>query len=182
MKVISTPIPDLFVLEPVVHGDDRGYFMEAFNESLFGEKFGPIRFIQDNESKSARGVLRGLHYQRPPYAQTKLVRAICGEVYDVAVDLRNESDTYGQHYGIVLSGENKRQLLIPKGFAHGFLVLSDYAIVSYKVDNPYHPDSDDGIRYDDLDLQIDWQIDGSLILLSDKDRNQRNFNSLDSPF
>lgn len=182
MNLLNTPIPGLFVVEPLVHSDKRGYFMESFKSDLFHEKFPGLQFIQDNESKSTKGVLRGLHYQRPPYDQTKLVRAICGEVYDVAVDLRKASDTYGKHYGVILSGENKRQLLIPKGFAHGFVVLSDYAIFSYKVDNRFHPESDDGIRYDDPDLRIDWQIDDSLIQLSEKDKNQKKFNGLESPF
>ncbi len=182
MKVISTPIPDLFVLEPVVHGDDRGYFMESFKGDLFREKFPHIQFIQDNESKSTKGVLRGLHFQRPPYAQTKLVRAISGEVYDVAVDLRKGSETYGQHYGVLLSGENKKQLLVPKGFAHGFVVLSESAIFSYKVDNVYHPESDDGIFFGDQDLGIDWHLENKSLLLSEKDKLLTSFRNCNSPF
>ena len=182
MKIISTSIPDLFVLEPLVHGDARGYFMESYNGRLFQKNFSDISFLQDNESKSSRGVLRGLHFQRPPYAQTKLVRVVEGQVYDVAVDLRSKSATYGRHFGLVLSGENKKQLLIPKGFAHGFVVLSDYAVFSYKVDNPYSGDSDDGIRFDDADLKIDWPLERDLILLSQKDRDLGNFRNLQTPF
>jgi dTDP-4-dehydrorhamnose 3,5-epimerase len=182
MKITPTKIKDLLILEPSVFGDDRGYFMEAFKKEWFNEHFPHIDFIQDNESQSQRGVLRGLHFQTPPYAQTKLVRAIQGEVLDVAVDLRKDSPTFGQHETIILSAENKKQFLVPKGFAHGFVVLSETAIFSYKVDNKYAPENDSGIIWNDPILKIDWQLDPSLIQLSEKDRNLQAFTNFKSPF
>lgn len=182
MKVISTPIPDLFVLEPVVHGDDRGYFMESFKGDLFREKFPHIHFIQDNESKSTKGVLRGLHFQRPPYAQTKLVRVVHGKVLDVAVDLRRSSVSFGKYYTIVLSDENKKQLLIPRGFAHGFVVLSETATFCYKVDNQYSPDHDGGIRWDCPELKISWDVCGSDVAVSAKDAALPTLSEVVSPF
>lgn len=144
--------------------------MEAYKETFIKENFSDIHFIQDNESRSSYGVLRGLHFQKPPYEQTKLVRVIEGKVLDVAVDLRLKSATYGKWESVILSGDNKKQFLIPKGFAHGFVILSEYAILSYKVDNPYLPDYEDGLRYDNPKLNIDWKIDNKDIILSDRDK------------
>lgn len=170
MKIIETPIPDLFIIEPKVFSDERGYFFESFNESKFS-KFGLIhKYVQDNESKSHYGVVRGLHYQLAPYDQTKLIRVVRGTVYDVAVDLRVGSPTYGKWYGLIVSASNKKQFYIPKGFAHGFSVLSEYAIFSYKCDEFYNPEADRGIRYDDADLNIDWKIPRELIVVSGKDK------------
>jgi dTDP-4-dehydrorhamnose 3,5-epimerase len=182
MKIINTKIEGLVVLEPNVFGDERGYFLESFKKEWFNEHFPGIEFIQDNESLSQRGVLRGLHFQKPPCAQTKLVRVIQGEVLDVAVDLRKKSPTYGEHVSIILSSENKRQFLIPKGFAHGFVVLSDTAIFSYKVDNPYSPSDEDGIIWNDPSLGIDWQIQPNEVSLSEKDKHLRDFLSLITSF
>ncbi|MBL7473745.1 dTDP-4-dehydrorhamnose 3,5-epimerase [Robertkochia sediminum] len=175
MKLTETKIKDLYIIEPKVFGDDRGYFMESFKESWFKEHFPDIHFIQDNESRSSYGVLRGLHYQKPPFAQTKLVRVIQGEVLDVAVDLRKDSPTYGEHVSVILSGENKKQFLIPKGFAHGFVVLSEEAVFSYKVDNEYAPDYDDGIIWNDRHLNIDWKLIEEELILSEKDRRLSEF-------
>ena len=175
MKITPTKIKDLLILEPSVYGDDRGYFMEAFKKEWFSEHFPHIDFIQDNESQSQRGVLRGLHFQTPPYAQTKLVRVIQGEVLDVAVDLRKDSPTFGQHETIILSAENKKQFLVPKGFAHGFVVLSETAIFSYKVDNKYAPENDSGIIWNDPDLSINWHINESEVVLSNKDKQLQSF-------
>lgn len=182
MKFTKTPIPDLQVIEPKVFQDDRGYFMESFKKSLIERCLPEVHFIQDNESKSTYGVLRGIHFQKPPFAQTKLVRVIEGEVLDVAVDLRTKSPTYGKHFSIILSGDNKKQLLIPKGFGHGFAVLSESAIFSYKVDNEYHLECDSGIRFDDKDLSIDWKLNHSDIVLSKKDLELQNFKNFLSPF
>lgn len=169
MKIISTLIQDLFVVQPLVFSDERGYFFESFNEKKFNEKFSHIKFCQDNESKSSFGVLRGLHYQLPPKAQTKLVRVIKGKVLDIAVDIRQGSPTFGQHISIELSEENKKQLLIPRGFAHGFVVLSEFAVFSYKVDNEYNKKLERGIIFNDEDLSIDWKIKYSKLELSTKD-------------
>ena len=169
MTIEKTTIADLIVLHPSVYKDDRGYFFEAFNKEQFEKNNLDYHFIQDNQSFSKRGVIRGLHFQIGRYAQTKLVRVLEGEILDVAVDLRAESATYGQHFSIVLSAENKRQLLVPAGFAHGFSVLSDSASVLYKVDQLYHRDSERGIRYDDATLNIDWQVDSNAIIVSEKD-------------
>ncbi len=175
MKIISTLIKDLFIIEPNIFCDSRGYFFEPFNKKKFNQKFPHIKFCQDNESKSNFGVLRGLHYQLPPKAQTKLVRVIKGKVLDVAVDIRSGSPTFGNHFSIELSEENKKQLLIPRGFAHGFIVLSDYAILSYKVDNFYDTDYDKGIIFNDKNLQIDWKIKKTDIKLSSKDEKLPSF-------
>lgn len=182
MNVIKTEIEDLLVLEPMVFGDERGYFLESFNLEKFTSEVTVTQFVQDNESKSSRGVLRGLHFQKPPYEQAKLVRVIEGEVLDVAVDLRLKSPTYGKHFSILLSGENKKQLFVPRGFGHGFSVLSEYAIFAYKVDNSYAPEYEDGIIWNDPDLQIDWKIEESEINLSEKDRALQLFKDFKSPF
>ena len=172
MTYIETPIPGVWIIEPKVLTDARGYFMEAFKQKEFEEHIGKIQFIQENESRSAKGVLRGLHYQLAPYSQAKLVRVIQGCVLDVAVDLRQGSPTFGQHVAVELSSENKRQLFIPRGFAHGFHVLSDEAFFTYKVDNLYMPSAERSIRYDDPELAVEWQIaTDELLNLSDKDRN-----------
>ena len=165
MEILKTSIEDLLVLQPIIFQDQRGYFMEAYKETFIKENFSDIHFIQDNESRSSYGVLRGLHFQKPPYEQTKLVRVIEGKVLDVAVDLRIKSATYGKWESVILSGDNKKQFLIPKGFAHGFVILSEYAIFSYKVDNPYSPNHEDGIRYDNPKLNIDWKINNEDIIL-----------------
>ena len=173
MTFIRTAIPDVVICEPKVHGDHRGYFVETYRGDKLEEFLGyKINFCQDNESKSSRGVLRGLHYQLPPHAQTKLVRVIQGRVLDVAVDIRKGSATFGQHVAVELSGENKRQLLVPRGFAHGFVVLEDDTVFAYKVDNYYSPECDRGIAFDDKDLDIDWQIPHSDLNLSAKDKVQ----------
>ena len=182
MTITKTPIADLLIIEPKVFQDDRGYFMESFKNSLIEKYLPEIHFVQDNESKSTYGVLRGIHFQKPPFAQTKLVRVIEGEVLDVAVDLRIKSPTYGKYFSIKLSGDNKKQFLIPKGFGHGFAVLSENAIFSYKVDNEYHPECDSGIRFDDKDLGIDWHLNHSDIVLSKKDIELQSFKNFISPF
>ena len=171
LKFTPQSIPDVVLIETTVHGDNRGYFIETFKQDLFEEAVGyQVNFIQDNESKSAKGVLRGLHYQLPPYTQAKLVRVIEGSVLDVAVDIRKASPTFGQYVAVELTAENKHQLLVPHGFAHGFVVLSDSAIFAYKVDNYYAPEYDRGIAFDDKELVIDWQLPLEILQLSDKDR------------
>ena len=182
MKFIKTEIPDVYIIEPSVFGDNRGYFLESFNLEKFEENVCPIKFVQDNESKSSRGVLRGLHFQKPPYEQAKLVRCIEGKVMDVAVDIRKGSPTYGKHVSIELTGENKRQLFVPRGFAHGFLVLSDSATFAYKVDNTYAPEFDAGIRWNDKKLNIQWGLEESEVLVSSKDAELPFFLEFDSPF
>lgn len=182
MKITTTPISELIVIEPKVFGDDRGYFMESFNAEWFNKNVSETNFIQDNESKSSKGVLRGLHFQTPPFSQAKLVRVIQGEVLDVAVDLRKDSPTYGQHHSIILSEENKKHFFVPRGFAHGFVVLSETAIFSYKVDNIYSPEHDSGLMWNDPTLNIDWKIDKNLIQLSEKDKAQGTINDFKSPF
>lgn len=170
MTYIETDIPGVWIIEPKVFNDSRGYFMEAYKKSEFEEKIGKIEFVQDNESCSSKGVLRGLHYQLAPYSQSKLVRVIKGSVLDVAVDIRKGSPTFGKYVAVELSAENKRQLFMPQGFAHGFHVLSDEAIFTYKVDNPYAPTHERGIRYDDPTIHVDWRImENELLNLSDKD-------------
>ena len=176
MEIVKTSIEGLVIIQPKVFDDERGYFMESYKESFIKENFPDIHFIQDNESKSSYGVLRGLHFQKPPFEQTKLVRVIEGEVLDVAVDLRKESPTCGKWESLILSGLNKKQLLIPRGFAHGFIVLSNYAVFAYKVDNIYAPEYDSGIYYNDSSLGIDWQLKEEDIIVSDKDRILNNFN------
>ena len=171
MKVIECAIPEVKIIEPEVFGDARGYFFEAWNGEKFRNAGLDFQWIQDNESKSSYGVVRGLHYQLPPCAQAKLVRVIYGRVIDVALDIRRDSATFGKHVAVELSGENKRQLLIPRGFAHGFAVLSETAVFAYKCDNIYMPSCERGIAYDDPALGIDWQLPPEAIVLSAKDRN-----------
>ena len=179
MKIRQTGISGLIVIEPDVFGDSRGYFIESFSCRKFMELTGiDVDFVQDNESKSSYGVLRGLHFQRPPHAQSKLVRVVSGRVLDVAVDLRAGSPTYGKHYAVELSGENHLQMFIPKGFAHGFAVLSDEAVFQYKCDEYYAPQSEGGVAWDDPDLAIDWQIPLEDVRLSEKDRNNPEFKAL----
>jgi dTDP-4-dehydrorhamnose 3,5-epimerase len=175
MEYNETNIKGVYVIEPRVFKDDRGYFFEAWKEAEFQEHIGPVDFIQDNESKSAYGVLRGLHYQKGDFSQAKLVRVIKGMVLDVAVDIRRSSPTFGQHVMVELSDANKRQFFIPRGFAHGFLVLSDEAIFTYKVDNVYAPQAEAGIRWDDPALGIEWPIDPQKVLTSEKDMRQPLF-------
>jgi len=182
MKFVKTAISGLYILEPLVFGDNRGYFLESFNLEKFKENVYPINFVQDNESKSSRGVLRGLHFQKPPYAQAKLVRCIEGKILDVVVDIRKGSPTYGKHLAVELSGENKRQLFVPRGFAHGFSVLSESAVFAYKVDNSYAPESDYGIKWNDEDLNIDWGLTEEEVQLSEKDENLSFFKDFNSPF
>ena len=172
MDYIKTEIEGVYVIEPKVFKDARGYFMEAWKQSEFEANIGKINFIQDNESKSSFGVLRGLHYQKGEYSQSKLVRVIKGRVLDVAVDIRKSSPTFGKHVMVELSEDNKRQFFIPRGFAHGFLVLSDEAIFTYKVDNPYAPQAESGIRWNDPALAIEWPIDPAQVLTSEKDLKQ----------
>ena len=172
MEYKETKIKGVFIIEPKVFQDARGYFMEAWKQAEFDEHVGRTVFIQDNESKSSFGVLRGLHYQKGDASQAKLVRVIKGKVLDVAVDIRKSSPTFGQHVMVELSEENKRQFFIPRGFAHGFLVLSDEAIFTYKVDNPYAPQCDAGIRWNDPDVGIEWPIDPAKVLTSEKDLKQ----------
>lgn len=170
MNIIKTAIPDVLIFEPKVFGDERGFFFESFNHKLFEKAVGyPVTFVQDNHSKSSRGVLRGLHYQLPPHAQGKLVRCVAGEVFDVAVDIRKSSPTFGQWVGVHLSGENKRQLWIPEGFAHGFVTLSETAEFLYKTSNYYAPQSEGSIRWDDPQAGIEWPIEGE-VSLSKKDQ------------
>jgi len=183
MQFIRQAIADIFVIEPQVHGDQRGYFVETFRQDKFQSAIGyNVSFVQDNESKSAKGVLRGLHFQLPPFAQSKLVRVIEGSVLDVAVDIRQGSPTFGQHVAVQLSGDNKKQLFIPHGFAHGFVVLSETAIFSYKVDNYYSPECDRGLAFNDPALNIDWQLPEESLLLSDKDKQQPRLSELESGF
>ncbi len=175
MKIHSTPLKDLYIIEPQVFGDSRGYFMESYRAEEFdNELFGAV-FIQDNESKSCHGVIRGLHYQLPPFVQTKLVRVIQGEILDVALDIRKGSPTYGKHFSLSLSSENKLQLLIPKGFAHGFSVTGSEAVVLYKCDNYYAPEYEGGILWNDPQLAIDWKISANEAIISDKDMKNPYF-------
>ena len=183
MTFTRTAIPDVVIIEPKVHGDTRGYFVETFVSNKLEEFLGyQINFCQDNESKSSKGVLRGLHYQLPPYAQTKLVRVISGRVLDIAVDIRKNSPTFGQHVAVLLSGENKKQLLIPRGFAHGFVVLEDDTVFAYKVDNYYSPECDRGIAFDDKNLNIDWILKKEELNLSAKDTKQPKLNETNDLF
>ena len=172
MKIIKTNIPDVLIFEPKIFGDERGYFFESFRQDVFEEAVGKVNFVQDNQSKSSYGVLRGLHFQRPPYAQSKLVRCLKGEVLDVAVDIRLGSPTYGKHVAVRLNDIEQRQLWIPQGFAHGFLVLSESAIFAYKCDNYYTPEYDGGVRWDDTEININWELSKAAIKLSDKDKIQ----------
>lgn len=169
MQIIKTSIPEVLIFQPQVFGDSRGYFMESFRQEQIQEHIGNVNFVQDNESYSQYGVLRGLHFQRPPYTQGKLVRAIQGEVLDVAVDIRLNSPSFGQHVAVKLSAQNKRQLWVPRGFAHGFVVLSKTALFSYKCDNYYAPEADGGIMWNDPAIGINWQVPTKDLQLSDKD-------------
>ena len=178
MKVIKTPIEGLLIIEPRVFGDARGYFFESFNQAEFEREVGPVHFVQDNESRSCYGVVRGLHFQTGDHAQAKLVRVAVGSVLDVAVDLRKGSPTYGRHFSVELSAENHLMLFIPRGFAHGFSVLSEHAVFQYKCDNLYNPDAEAAIAWDDPDLAIDWQIPSSKVILSGKDRNHPRLSEL----
>jgi dTDP-4-dehydrorhamnose 3,5-epimerase len=180
MKISKTFIEDLLIIEPQLFKDDRGFFYESYNKNNL-DKIVEITFVQDNESKSNKGVVRGLHFQVPPFEQTKLVRCVCGNILDVAVDLRKNSKTYGKSFSIELSSEGNKQLFVPKGFAHGFQVLSETAIVSYKVDNYYNPKSDAGIIWNDKDLSIVWNLDIKPIL-SKKDLKLISFKEFKSPF
>ena len=182
MEVIKTAIEGVYIIEPKVFGDARGYFFESFSEREFKEKVGDIHFVQDNESMSKRGVMRGLHFQRPPYAQSKLVRCVKGKVVDVAVDIRKGSPTYGQHVAALLTEENHRQFFIPQGFAHGFAVLSESVVFQYKCDNFYHPEADGGISILDESLGIDWGLTMEEALLSEKDTKHPKLAEFDSPF
>ena len=170
MNVIETDIDGLVIIEPRVFGDSRGYFFESFSERDFKREVADVDFVQDNESKSSYGVVRGLHFQKPPYAQAKLVRVVKGKVLDVAVDLRKDSPTFGQYAAMELSEENHRQMFIPRGFAHGFSVLSEEVIFQYKCDNYYAPQSEGAVAWDDPDLDIDWKIPAEKVLLSEKDK------------
>ncbi|MFL9831944.1 dTDP-4-dehydrorhamnose 3,5-epimerase [Flavobacterium sp. ARAG 55.4] len=182
MTIEKTAIQDLVIINPTVFPDERGYFFEAYNQAKFAENGIHYKFIQDNQSFSKRGVVRGLHLQINPFAQAKLVRVLEGEILDVAVDLRKNSPTYGQHVSVVLSAENKKQLMVPHGFAHGFSVLSETASVLYKVDQVYHKDSERGIRYDDPVLNIDWQLNPKDVIVSEKDLILPTFKDIDWEF
>lgn len=170
MEVLNTKIPELKIIKPNIFTDERGYFFESFNEQRFIENICNTKFVQDNESKSEKGVLRGLHYQLPPFAQSKLVRVIHGEVLDVAVDIRKGSPTFGQYESVLLSETNKKQFFVPRGFAHGFIVLSKEAIFAYKCDNYYAPEFERSINFDDPELNINWTINANQLKLSDKDK------------
>ena len=182
MEIIKTGIEGLLILEPRIFKDARGYFFESFSQREFEERVGHVHFVQDNESMSTYGVMRGLHFQRPPYTQTKLVRCVSGRVLDVAVDIRQGSPTYGQHVAVELTDENHRQFFIPKGFAHGFAVLSETAVFQYKCDEFYHPEADAGISILDESLGIDWRIPMDKAILSDKDTRHGMLADFQSPF
>jgi len=182
MEIIKTKIPDLLIIKPTVFEDERGYFFESYNENKFCKNGLDLAFVQDNESKSSYGVIRGLHYQLAPYSQTKLVRVIEGNVLDIAVDLRKNSPTYGQWSGIELSADNKIQFLIPKGFAHGFSVLSESATFIYKCDNLYNPEAERGISYNDPFLNINWRVESNKAIISPKDKVFPNFKKAEKNF
>lgn len=190
MEIIKTALEGVVIIRPKIFGDARGYFFESFNQKGFTEKVLGIEynpedrtlFVQDNESKSSYGVVRGLHFQKPPYAQAKLIRVIKGKVLDVAVDIRKGSSTYGKHVAVELSGENHEQLYIPRGFAHGFSVLSEEAILQYKCDNLYAPQAEGAIIWNDPDLAIDWKLDAEDVLLSEKDKMHQQLKDIGSPF
>ncbi|MBD5180977.1 MAG: dTDP-4-dehydrorhamnose 3,5-epimerase [Bacteroidales bacterium] len=183
MQVIKTALEGVLIIEPRIFKDARGYFFESYNKKAFDEAIGrKVDFVQDNESMSSRGVMRGLHFQQPPYTQAKLVRCVRGRVLDVAVDLRKGSPTYGRHVAVELSEDNHRQFFVPRGFAHGFAVLSDVAVFQYKCDNYYAPEADGGLSIADESLGIDWQLDPSEALLSDKDMKHPLLKDFDSPF
>ena len=190
MEIIKTALEGVVIIRPKIFGDARGYFFESFNQKGFTEKVLGIEynpddrtlFLQDNESKSSYGVVRGLHFQKPPYAQAKLIRVIKGKVLDVAVDIRKGSPTYGKHVAVELSGENHEQLYIPRGFAHGFSVLSEEAILQYKCDNLYAPQAEGAIIWNDPNLAIDWKLDAEDVLLSEKDKMHQQLKDIGSPF
>lgn len=182
MEVIKTAIDGVVIIEPKVFKDQRGYFFESFSQREFEAKVCKINFVQDNESMSSYGVMRGLHFQRPPYTQSKLVRCVKGKVLDVAVDIRKGSPTYGQHVAVELSEDNHRQFFVPRGFAHGFAVLSDTAVFQYKCDNFYAPQADGGISIKDESLGIDWKIPTDMVILSEKDTLHSCLKDFDSPF
>lgn len=182
MNIIETSISGAVIIEPRVFADARGYFFESYAQRDFDKQVCPVRFVQDNESRSTRGVMRGLHFQKPPYAQSKLVRVVQGRVLDVAVDIRKGSPTFGRHVAVELSEENKRQFFIPRGFAHGFAVLSDVAVFQYKCDNYYHPEAEGGLSILDVSLGIDWRIAPADAILSEKDLKHPLLADLDSPF
>jgi len=183
LKFIPQIISDVILVEPITHADYRGYFMESFRQDLFNEFLTyDVNFVQDNESQSSKGVLRGLHYQLPPFAQSKLIRVIQGSILDVAVDIRRSSPTFGKYVGVELSSENKSQLFVPQGFAHGFVVLSDMATIAYKVDNYYSKECDRGIVFNDKDLAIDWICPSDDIKLSNKDKMHPNLASTNDLF
>ena len=182
MEVKKTAIEGVYIIEPRVFEDARGYFFESFSQREFDEKIGPVTFVQDNESMSRYGVMRGLHFQRPPFTQSKLIRCVKGAVLDVAVDIRKGSPTYGQHVAVELTEENHLQFFIPKGFAHGFSVLSETAVFQYKCDEFYHPEADGGIRILDDSLGIDWRIPTDHAILSEKDTKHPLLKDFESPF
>lgn len=182
MIFTKTEIPEVVIIEPKVFGDQRGYFFESFNQKEFENNIEYINFVQDNESKSTYGTLRGLHFQKPPFAQSKLVRCIQGKVLDVVVDVRKNSPTFGKHIAVELSEENKKQLFIPRGFAHGFVTLSKEVTFAYKVDNWYAPEYDSGIIWNDATLNIDWKINSEEVILSPKDQQLSTFKALETPF
>ena len=182
MEIIQTGINDMVVVVPEVFADDRGYFFESYNLQHLMRIGYDFQFVQDNQSLSRYGVVRGLHYQLEPYAQTKLVRVLCGRIFDVAVDIRRESPTFGKWYGVEITGENKYQLLIPKGFAHGFSVISEEALVLYKTDNYYHPESERGILYNDADLDIDWKLAADKMTVSERDKELSSFREVEMNF
>lgn len=178
MNIIETEIQGVYIIEPKVFGDSRGYFFESYSRREFEAKVGPVEFVQDNESKSCYGVVRGLHFQKPPHAQAKLVRVVKGKVLDVAVDLRKDSPTFGKYMSVELSDENHRQVFIPKGFAHGFSVLSEEAVFQYKCDDYYAPETECAIAWNDPELNIDWRIPADKVILSEKDKRHPGLKDL----
>ena len=178
MNIIETEIQGVFIIEPKVFGDSRGYFFESFSKKEFESRIGPVEFVQDNESKSCHGVVRGLHFQKPPHAQAKLVRVVKGKVLDVAVDLRKDSPTYGKHVTVELSEDNHRQVFIPKGFAHGFSVLSEEAVFQYKCDDYYAPETEGAVAWNDPELNIDWRVPADMMILSEKDKRHPELKDL----
>ena len=178
MNIVETEIKGVYIIEPKVFGDSRGYFFESFSQREFESVIGPITFVQDNQSKSSYGVVRGLHFQKPPHAQAKLVKVVKGKVLDVAVDLRKDSPTFGKYMAVELSDENHRQVFIPKGFAHGFSVLSDEAVFQYKCDDYYAPETEGAVAWDDPELNIDWRIPTDEIILSEKDKRNLQLKDL----
>ncbi len=182
MEFIKTGLDDVTIIKPKVFTDSRGYFFESYSKREFDEKIRPVDFVQDNESMSGYGVIRGLHFQKPPFSQSKLVRCVKGRVLDVAVDIRKGSPTYGKHFSIELSEDNHLMFFVPRGFAHGFAVLSEMAVFQYKCDNYYNPESEGGISIADTSLEIDWHIDPDMAILSDKDLMHALFKDFDSPF